>query len=118
MKIRSVEDIEDNFNAFCNNFHTLSNYHRDFSTEEMIGIMKFLQALILFDNKTKAFNDKHNVNIAHQFRRMLNTLREIQDVETLERLENAADGQLNTFIKILQDRIEEAKAARLLKQSY
>ena len=107
MKIRDVDSVEKYFNGFCNDFHTLSNYHHDFSTEEMVGIMKFLEPLIAFDDSIDGFNEKFNVNIKLQYRRMLDFLKHLKDKETLELILNSKEQQLIHYENILTNNIEK-----------
>lgn len=88
ISIRSQKAMDDHFMGFCNDFHILSNYHHDFTTEEMIGVHKFLEPLMIMDDEVQTYNKRFNVRVGSHFRVVRERLQEIQRQEMINLLEN------------------------------
>jgi len=107
IKVRSKQAISDHFRGVLNDFSILSTYHKDFTISEMIGIIKFISPVILFDDTVSEYNKEHNVKLGRTLRETLDYLRNLEHEETLDRLEKAAKGQFESYCEILKGNIKE-----------
>lgn len=107
IKVRSKKAISDHFRGVLNDFSILSTYHKDFTISEMIGIIKFISPVILFDDTVAEYNKEHNVKLGRTLRETLDYLRNLEHKETLDRLEKASKGEFTSYCEILKGNIKD-----------
>ena len=109
MNIRSQKAMDEHFTRFCNNFSILSNHHRDFTTEEMIGIHKFLEPMMVFDENIREYNKKHSVRAGNHFRKVRDYLKEQQRQDQIALIQNAKEGQMDAWLEHLKSESKKFK---------
>jgi hypothetical protein len=103
-KLKSPEILVDKFIGFINDTHILTNYHHDYSNEEMIGIIKFLTPLFTFDENIRLVNERFNTSLGKKLRESQLNLEVLRDKELLNLLLNARNGKNNDYIDFLERR--------------
>jgi hypothetical protein len=107
IEIKDKESIEKHFIGFCNDFSILSQYHNDYTIEEMIGIAKFLQPVIIFDENIREFNQENGVRLNKEFRIVLERLKSAKDRKDIDFITKVEAGEYTLLKEMIQDRIRK-----------
>ena len=112
-KLKEPEILVDKFISFINDTHILTNYHHDYSNEEMLGIIKFLTPLFTSDDNVRIVNKRYNTSLGKRLREALIDLENQRDKELFHLLMNAKEGNNDNYISFLEKKIgskEELKS--------